>query len=149
MPEQVSQVTVQPIQTVQPSIPQPPPINQASAENTSGQGKNAIIPEGIKGWSPSAFLWGFIWAISNRVWIGLLTLIPFVGIIMNIILGLKGREWAWQAKHWESIEQFNKVQRRWVFWGFLIIGIVIVLLIIMILFAVYKLKNPAVLLETG
>jgi len=40
-------------------------------ENTSGQGKDAIIPEGVKGWSSGAFFLGWIWAIGNKTWMGL------------------------------------------------------------------------------
>ena len=75
------------------------------------------IPDGIKGWSWGAFLLNWIWAIGNRTWIGLLALIPYVGFIMAIILGFKGREWAWKNKQWESVEQFNRVQQKWSFWG--------------------------------
>ena len=75
------------------------------------------IPEGVKGWSWGAFLLNWIWAIGNRTWIGLLALIPYVGLIMAIVLGFKGREWAWKNKQWDSVEQFNAVQKKWSFWG--------------------------------
>lgn len=75
------------------------------------------IPDGVKGWSWGAFLLNWIWAIGNRTWIGLLAMIPYVGFIMAIILGFKGREWAWKNKQWESVEQFNRVQKKWSFWG--------------------------------
>lgn len=75
------------------------------------------IPEGIKGWSWGAFLLSWVWSIGNKTWIGLLALIPFVGFIMVIVLGFKGREWAWKNKHWSSVEEFNRVQKQWSFWG--------------------------------
>lgn len=75
------------------------------------------IPDGIKGWSWGSFFLNWIWAIGNKTWIGLLTLIPFVWFIMPIILGFKGREWAWKNKHWDSVEHFNRVQRKWSVWG--------------------------------
>lgn len=78
---------------------------------------NPPIPDGIKGWSWGAFFLNWIWAIGNRTWIGLLAIIPYVGFIMAIVLGFKGREWAWKNKQWESIEQFNAVQKKWSFWG--------------------------------
>ena len=31
---------------------------------------------------------------------------------MTIILGLKGREWAWRNKKWDSLEHFNAVQKK-------------------------------------
>ena len=94
-----------------------------SAENTSGMGKGAALPDGIKGWSWGAFLFNWIWAIGNKTWIGLLCLIPYVNLVMMFFLGFKGREWAWQNKRWDSVEHFNRVQKRWSFWG-VILGLI-------------------------
>lgn len=62
----------------------------------------------------AAFLWGPIWAVGNGVWIGLLALVPCLGLIMNVVLGLNGRRWAWQRGRWRDLEHFNRVQRTWV-----------------------------------
>jgi hypothetical protein len=83
--------------------------------------EDSAIPDGIKGWSWGAFILSGIWAIGNRTWIGLLSFIPLVGFIMSIILGIKGREWAWRNKKWKSIEHFNSVQKKWSFWGVLFV----------------------------
>lgn len=88
------------------------------------------IPPGVKGWSWGAFFLNWIWAIGNKTWIGLLAIIPLVGIIMVIILGFKGREWAWKNKEWESIEHFNHVQKKWSYWGVAIFSSMIVIGII-------------------
>ena len=56
------------------------------------------IPDGVKGWSWGAFFLNWIWAIGNRTWIGLIAIIPYVGFIMAIVLGFKGREWAWKKQ---------------------------------------------------
>jgi hypothetical protein len=64
----------------------------------------------------------FIWAIGNKTWIGLLALIPYVNIVVIIILGIKGRQWAWQKKRWDSVKHFQEVQKKWSFWGFIITG---------------------------
>lgn len=85
------------------------------------------VSEPVKGWSWGAFLLNWVWAIGNRTWIGLLVFIPYVGLIMAIVLGFKGREWAWKNKHWDSVDHFNEVQRRWSFWG---VAIVVSLFII-------------------
>lgn len=98
---------------------------QAIAKASSGH-----IPPGVKGWSWGAFLLNWIWAIGNRTWIGLLVLIPYVGFIMAIILGIYGREWAWKNGQWDSVEHFNRVQRKWSLWGVWIIVIVFVLAIL-------------------
>ena len=90
-------------------------------ENNSGLGKVESLPDGVKGWSWGAFLLSWIWAIGNKTWIGLLAFLPYVGFIFAIILGFKGREWAWQNKKWESVEHFQKVQKKWSFWGVLLV----------------------------
>jgi hypothetical protein len=90
-------------------------------ENTSGMGKGHPVPDGVKGWSWGAFLLNWIWAIGNRTWIGLLCFIPYVGLIFAFVLGFKGREWAWQNKHWNSVEHFQRVQRTWSMWGAILI----------------------------
>ena len=86
-------------------------------ENTSGQGSSAVVPNEIMGWNWGAFLLNWLWSMDNRVWIGLLCFIPYVGIIMSIVLGMKGNEWAWQNKKWESIEHFKRTQATWTKWG--------------------------------
>ena len=91
-------------------------------ENNSGGGKDIALPEGIKGWSWGAFFLNWIWAVSNKVWIGLLCLVPYVGVIIAFYLGFKGRELAWRKKRWNSIEDFNRVQKRWSFWGVTLVG---------------------------
>lgn len=91
------------------------------------------IPDGVRGWSWGAFFLNWIWAIGNRTWIGLLALVPYLGFIMMIILGIKGREWAWKNKQWASLEEFNRVQRKWSAWG---VGICVGTMVIGILAAV-------------
>lgn len=95
--------------------------------NTSGQGKDAVVPPEIKKWNWGAFLLAFFWSIGNKTYIGLLTLVPYLGFIMLFVLGAKGSEWAWRNKEWESIEHFNKTQRAWTKWG---VGVFIVVFII-------------------
>ncbi len=96
-------------------------------ENTSGQGSSAVLPREIRGWNWGAFLLSWIWSIGNSVWIGLLALIPYVGFIMAIVLGVKGSEWAWQNKRWDSIEHFKKTRSTWTKWG---IGVLIFSIIV-------------------
>ncbi len=97
-------------------------------QNTSGQGASAIVPEEIKGWNWGAFFLNWIWAIAHNTWIGLLALV--LGIIMSIILGVKGNEWAWQNRKWESVEQFKQVQKAWATWGLIIFIASIVLSVV-------------------
>ena len=57
----------------------------------------------------------------------MLILIPLVNIIILIILGLKGSEWAWKKQQWESVEKFVISQNKWKPWGilFFVLGILI------------------------
>ena len=80
------------------------------------------VPDGVKGWSWGAFLLNWIWGPFNGTWIALLCLVPYVGFVMAIVLGFKGREWAWKGKRWDSLEHFNRVQRRWSIWGLVLVG---------------------------
>lgn len=107
-------------------------------ENNSGS-EEVNIPEGVKGWSWGGFLWGWVWAIGNKTWIGLLALVPYIGLIMNIILGVHGREWAWKNKKWDSIEQFKRIQKNWVIAWF-VIGILPLIAILSV--AILATINP-------
>jgi hypothetical protein len=90
----------------------------------SGMGPDTPVPPEIQQWNWGAFLMTWIWGIGNNVWISLIALlniIPYIGwiasLVMSIILGIRGSEWAWQNKKWDSIEHFNLIQRRWMWWG--------------------------------
>jgi len=98
-------------------------------ENTSGQGDEADVPREIIRWNWGAFFLNWIWGIRNKTYIAFLCIIPAIGFVMMIVLGMKGNEWAWQNKRWESVEQFLYEQNIWSKWGirlaivFLILGI--------------------------
>ncbi len=92
-----------------------------TTQNTSGQGSMASVPPEVRGWNWGAFLLSWIWAIGNHVWLGLLALVPYVGFIMAIVLGVKGSEWAWQHRRWDSVDQFKATQKVWTVWGVAII----------------------------
>jgi len=111
---------------------------EETAENTSGQGKLAIVPEEVKGWSWGAFCLTWIWGICNSVWIALLCLIPFFNLAWAIVLGVQGNEWAWRNKKWDSIEHFKSTQRSWNIAGIVVfaISIVAIATYVAIIFAV-------------
>ena len=109
-------------QTVVKEVAKPAPRVRPRAEagveeNTSGQGSLAVIPEEIRGWNWGAFVLGWIWGIGNNVWLAFLGLIPFAAPIMAVILGLKGNEWAWRSKRYDSVERFTATQDTWSKWG--------------------------------
>jgi len=94
--------------------------------NNSGN-REKTYPEGVKGWSWGAFLLNWIWAIGNKSYIGLLAFVPYIGLLMAIFLGVKGREMAWRNKRWESVEHFNIVQKKWSKWGLILTVFIFVL----------------------
>ena len=107
---------------------------EVTPDNTSGQGESAIVPEEVKGWSWAGFSLTWIWGVFNGVLISLLVLIPFplFSLAWAIVLGIKGNEWAWRNKKWDSVEHFKNAQRPWNIAGIVIFAISMVALIIII-----------------
>ena len=120
------------------NMPQSAPVipEQPGPTNTSGMGRGHPLPEGVQGWSWGAFFLSIIWAVFNRAWIGLLVLLPYVGIGVYIWMCIKGREWAWQNKRWDSVEEFNRVQRLWTMAGAAIFGGVFLLTLVVLILSV-------------
>ncbi|HZW26265.1 MAG TPA: hypothetical protein VFF26_12340 [Gallionella sp.] len=112
-------------------------------ENTSGQGKGAILPEEAKGLAWGAFLMTWIWGIFNRTWLALLTFVPFVGLVVWVMLLFKGREWAWQNKQWDNVEHFNRVQRQWAKAGLILTGISIIFIVVAIVLPILLAEDNA------
>jgi hypothetical protein len=89
-------------------------------ENTSGGGGLAAVPARIDRWNWGAFLLNWIWGIGNGTFIALLMFVPLVNIAMPFVLGARGSAWAWRNKRWESVEQFEAVQRQWARWALVV-----------------------------
>lgn len=102
----------------------------ANYDLRSGEGNVSEIPEEIKGWNWGAAGLSWLWGIYHNVWLSLLQFVPVLGWFWWIVLGVKGNEWAWRAKKWESVEQFKKVQRRWRVWG---MGVLVCILLYFLL----------------
>lgn len=107
-------------------------LKPSTLMNNSGQGSlfdsSVPVPEEIKGWNWGAFLLAPFWLLPNRVWIGLLTWVPVVGFWVAIALGVKGNEWAWKSRRWQSIDHFKTHQRRWAIAG-IVLGISVNLIV--------------------
>lgn len=100
--------------------------NENQVVNNSGQGAGIVVPEEVKkpfNWG--AFLLGWIWGIGNKSYLTFLSFaallvcwIPFVGGLvplgLSIWFGIKGNEWAWQNKKFDSVEAFHDYQKLWV-----------------------------------
>jgi hypothetical protein len=115
-------------------------------ENTSGQGELATVPEEVKGWSWGAFVLTWIWVIFNSVWIAFLCFIPFFCLVWAFVLGVKGNEWAWRNKKWDSIEHFKNTQRSWNIAGIIVFVIsILVVPVVVFLAIVLPIVVPAVL----
>ncbi len=86
-------------------------------------GAQQELPPGVAGFSFGAFWFNWLWGCFNGTWIALLALLPVVGFAMPFVLGVKGREWAWRNKRWDSVEHFQRVQRGWSIAAWCILGV--------------------------
>lgn len=98
-------------------------------ENGSGQGKGSSVPTEIERWNWGAFLLHWVWGVGNNTLVALLALLPCAIFVMPIVLGLNGSKWAWQNKRWESVEQFQSVQRKWAQAGLALVAFGVVALV--------------------
>ena len=89
------------------------------------------LPEGVAGWSWGALFLNLFWAIGNKTWIGLLALIPVLGLAMPFVLAVKGREWAWRNGTWRDVEHLRSVQKKWDVAAFSTLGAIFALVIIL------------------
>ena len=123
--------------------------------NNSGQGNifdNTIpVPDEIQGWNWGAFFLPGFWSLTNQVWIGLISWVDLLfltgglsWLVIAIVLGMKGNEWAWKSRRWTSVAAFKAHQRTWaiaafaIWAGFLLL--VLGLTFLVIVFAVGSLK---------
>lgn len=104
--------------------------NAYSGVNDSGTGPTAVLPPELRGFNVGALLMNWLWAVNHKTWIGLLALIPCVGIVFAIMLGINGNEHAWQNRKWDSIEQFKATQKAWMIWGIAIVAISLIIQVI-------------------
>jgi len=72
------------------------------------------LPRELQGFSWAAFLWGGVWAVAYRVWIGLLAFVPILGLGMHVVLGMKGAEWAYRKGSIPDLARYKSAQRTWV-----------------------------------
>lgn len=117
-------------ETVEPSSVDKPALkHQTLLSNTSGQGSNSIVPLSVKGWNWGAFFFPGLWCLPNRVWIGLLSWMPYFGWVMAFVLGARGNEMAWKNRKWKSIDEFKSHQRTWAITGFSVYGLLFLLIL--------------------
>lgn len=113
-------------------------------------------PANLGKWSWGAFVLTWIWGIFNGCWwillieLGILFFsaviiwIPFMGILAvilgigkSVLYGVKGTEWAWKNRAWQSVADFEQTQATWnkVGLAIFIIGLVISCLSVIVSFA--------------
>ena len=133
--------------------------NTKKVENNSGQGSGTVIPQNVKKFCWGAFFLTWIWGIFNKTFIILyiylamiviLLILHFalgmpiktckgigdlIGLGLCIWFGIKGNEWAWQNKHWNSIKHFHDVQKKWAIAGVILLVLIVPLFVFGVLAA--------------
>src|SRR2546428_8157797 len=113
------------------ALENPPP-------NTSGQGKDALVPPEIRRWNWGAAVFTSIWALANGLTGNAET---FTAILRNegytfgslffyFSLGSRGSELAWKYKQWPTVAAFRRVQTRWSVAGLVLLTLLSALLIV-------------------
>jgi hypothetical protein len=92
------------------------------------------MPVEARGWNWGAFFLTWFWGVGNQVYLALLVLLPGVAAVLledsllvvipivaelafMVFLGVKGSEWAWRHRAWQSVEHFRRTQRKWAWAG--------------------------------
>lgn len=97
-------------------------INVGREEHADYNQESERQPSNLHKFNWGAFWLTWIWGVCNGVWISLLCFIPFLGFIMQFVLGFKGNEWAWEEqKHSKSASDFESSQSSWATAGWVIL----------------------------
>lgn len=81
--------------------------------NTSGQGKDAVIPPEIRRWNWGAAVFMTIWVYANGLTFAQIRKEEGLPFIFAFFLGARGNAIAWKYVRWSSVEAFLRAQRRW------------------------------------
>lgn len=108
-----------------PATPPPPPT-PSLVPPQPGAPMVQPVPHEIQGWNWGAAGLTWIWGIKFNVWLSLLMFFPPLSWFWWVVLGVKGNEWAWGARHWSSVDEFHAAQQPWKKWGLIVfvLGIV-------------------------
>ena len=123
--------------------------DNVNAANMSGWGSNYPVPKEVaKNFNWGAFFLSVIWGFGNKAYkismsaLGITLMVyysPVFGFIDNrladlcisIYFGINGNKWAWQHKHFDSVEKFHKSQKKWAIAGIIFYITINVLLILL------------------
>ena len=92
------------------SVPSPAPLRPTPPSAAPG------MPAGVARFSWAALVGGPVWAVAFRVWWGLGSMLPFIGLPILVILAFRGREAAWKTGRWSSVQAFDAAQQKWLYW---------------------------------
>jgi hypothetical protein len=67
--------------------------------------------------------------------------VPFFGLVMPFVLGAKGNEWAWRNGRWQTVEQFQRTQRRWAQYGLAAYAGITVIAVVLVLVVTTLMKH--------
>jgi hypothetical protein len=67
--------------------------------------------------------------------------VPLVNFAMMFVLGAKGSAWAWRNRRWDSVAQFQAVQRGWTRWSVIVWAAVVGLSLASFVIATATLKG--------
>jgi len=95
-----------------------------SPDNDSGRGPESHLPEELRGLNWGGLLMNFIWGLAMRVPYTWLCLVPFLGFVFPVVMWVRGNEWAWKFRRWDSVEHFRRVQEKWA-----VVGLVLVVVL--------------------
>ena len=105
-----------------PPTPPPPPHTPAIAPVEAKPAPTPVvlpdeneeaIQKELKKYNWGALFFTWIWGLCNGTPVALLAIVPFLNIFVSLILFIKGNEWAWNNKQWDSLESFRRTQRKW------------------------------------
>lgn len=129
----------------------------ADVNSAMGLQKSTDEPLNLSKWSWGAFVLSWIWGFFNGCWWMFLVKIGFflfsiflywvpLAILLisvaefgiSILFGVKGTEWAWNNRKWDSVASFNQAQSTWnkVGLALFLLGIIIVVLFCVIYFTI-------------
>ncbi len=103
----------------------------ADAEDVDSRQGERELPDELRGLNWGALMMNFVWGLAMRVPWTWLHLVPFVGWVMPLVFWVRGNEWAWRFRQWESIEHFRRVQRKWEIAGviFVVLNLIVAILL--------------------
>ena len=116
---------------------------EQSGTGYNGEPEIVVTPNGERvPYMATKWNWGAAFAILqfaifNKAWLCLLSLIPVLNMFWWVICGLKGAQWAWESGLYNSPDSFNTSMKNWNRVGIVTLVICITVFIIYIAIVVF------------